>query len=97
MRQSTCPLLLPPPILPILLSVRGFHFFFSFFLGTFCAFTNMTVCVPNPTGEDKIVIRTGLLKGSEKWGKPAAEIYDKDRASWLPQTGDNSFPTVPPS
>lgn len=48
-------------------------------------------------GEDKIVIRTGLLKGSEKWGKPAAEIYDKDRASWLPQTGDNSFPTVPPS
>ncbi|KEF56987.1 uncharacterized protein A1O9_07177 [Exophiala aquamarina CBS 119918] len=48
-------------------------------------------------GEDKIVIRTGLLKGSEKWGKPAAEIYDKDRASWLPQTGENSFATVPPS
>lgn len=49
------------------------------------------------TGEDKIVIRTGLLKGTEKWGKPAAEIYDKDRASWLPQTADASFPTVPPS
>ncbi|KIW34955.1 uncharacterized protein PV07_01685 [Cladophialophora immunda] len=48
-------------------------------------------------GEETIVIRTGLLKGSEKWGKPAAEIYDKDRASWLPQTGDASFPTVPPS
>ncbi|OAL29135.1 hypothetical protein AYO20_09288 [Fonsecaea nubica] len=49
------------------------------------------------SGDDKIVIRTGLLKGTDKWGKPAAEIYDKDRASWLPQTADASFPVVPPS
>jgi len=47
-------------------------------------------------GDDTIVIRTGLLKGTEKWGKPAAEIYDKDRASWLPQTGEHSFATTPP-
>ena len=46
---------------------------------------------------DKIVIRTGLLKGTENWGKPGAEIFDKQRASWLPQTGENSFPGPPPS
>lgn len=49
------------------------------------------------SGETTIVIRTGLLKGSEKWGKPAAEIYDKDRAAWLPQTASASFNTTPPS
>ncbi|KAL2419893.1 hypothetical protein ABEF95_007898 [Exophiala dermatitidis] len=48
-------------------------------------------------GPDTIVIRTGLLKGSDKWGKPAAEIFDKLRPSWLPQTGDASFPAAPPS
>lgn len=60
-------------------------------------FHKLTIYVLKTIGEDKIVIRTGLLKGSEKWGKPAAEIYDKDRTSWLPQTGENSFATVPPS
>ncbi|KAG9778580.1 hypothetical protein KCU88_g4237, partial [Aureobasidium melanogenum] len=49
------------------------------------------------SGPDTIVIRTGLLKGSDKWGKPAAEIFDKLRPSWLPQTGDASFPAAPPS
>jgi hypothetical protein len=48
-------------------------------------------------GDDTIVIRTGLLEGTDKWGKPAAEIYDKFRASWLPQTGEHSFPMTPPS
>jgi hypothetical protein len=48
-------------------------------------------------GDDKIVIRTGLLEGTDKWGKPAAEIYDKERPSWLPQTGDASFREGPPS
>jgi len=48
-------------------------------------------------GADTIVIRTGLLKGTKSWPKPAAEIYDKDRAAWLPQTAEASFPVVPPS
>jgi hypothetical protein len=48
-------------------------------------------------GEDKIVIRTGLLKGSDKWGKPIAEIYGKDKLDWQPQTAEHIFDTVPPS
>jgi hypothetical protein len=48
-------------------------------------------------GPDTIVIRTGLLKGTDKWGKPAAEIFDAERASWLPQTAENSFKGPPPS
>jgi hypothetical protein len=48
-------------------------------------------------GPDTIVIRTALLKGTDKWGKPAAEIFDKLRPGWLPQTGENSFEGAPPS
>jgi len=43
------------------------------------------------------VVRTGLLKGSEKWGKPIAEIYGKDKLDWQPQTAEHIFDTVPPS
>lgn len=44
-----------------------------------------------------IVIRTALLKGTDKWPKPAAEIFDKQRFSWQPQTGEASFEGPPPS
>jgi hypothetical protein len=46
---------------------------------------------------DKIVIRTALLKGSEKWGKPAAEIFGTQKWDWQPQTADNIFDTTPPA
>lgn len=46
---------------------------------------------------DKIVIRTGLLKDTKKWGKPQAEIYGKDKADWQPQVAEALFETVPPS
>ncbi|KKY18043.1 hypothetical protein UCRPC4_g05246 [Phaeomoniella chlamydospora] len=48
-------------------------------------------------GPDKIVIRTSLLAGSEKWGKPAAEIYGKEKLSWQPQTATDIFEVTPPS
>lgn len=48
-------------------------------------------------GPDKIVIRTALLKGTDKWGKPVAEIYGKDKPSWLPQLADKIFEVTPPS
>ncbi|ETN46835.1 uncharacterized protein HMPREF1541_01024 [Cyphellophora europaea CBS 101466] len=59
-------------------------------------------CTSNPYHHqhimgDNIVIRTGLLKGTEKWGKPALEIFDAQRAEWLPQTGDDSVKGPPPS
>lgn len=48
-------------------------------------------------GPDTIVIRTGLLEGTNKWGKPGLEIFDKERADWLPKTGEDSVPGPPPS
>jgi hypothetical protein len=45
---------------------------------------------------DKIVIRTALLKGTEKWGKPGAEIFSIQKWSWQPQTADAIFDTTPP-
>lgn len=44
---------------------------------------------------DKFVIRTGLLKGTDNWGKPALEIFDAMRPSWLPQTGEASVKGPP--
>ena len=44
---------------------------------------------------DKIVIRTGLLDGTQKWDKPVLEIYGKDKLSWQPQTGDDIIPAGP--
>jgi len=48
-------------------------------------------------GPDTIVVRTALLKGSDKWGKPAAEIFGKEKWSWQPQTASDIFETTPPS
>lgn len=48
-------------------------------------------------GPDKIVIRTSLLQGTHKWDNPAVEIYEKDKFSWQPKTGDNVFEAGPPS
>jgi hypothetical protein len=45
---------------------------------------------------DNIVIRTSLLKGTDKWGKPALEIFDAFRPNWLPQTGEASVKGPPP-
>jgi hypothetical protein len=33
-------------------------------------------------GPGKVVVRGSLLKDSDKWGKPAAELYGKDKAEW---------------
>jgi len=48
-------------------------------------------------GPGKVVIRGSLLKDSDEWGKPAAEVYGKDKAEWQPQVGGAIFETVPPS
>lgn len=44
-------------------------------------------------GDDKIVLRTGLLEADFK---PAAEIYCKDRLGWEKEVA-HSFETMPPS
>lgn len=46
-------------------------------------------------GDDKIVIRTSLLKGTEGWGKPGAEIYGSQKWGWQPQTAEKIFETTP--
>lgn len=58
-------------------------------------------CTSNPYHHqhvlgDNIVIRTSLLKGTHSWDKPALEIFDKDKFSWQPQTGDQSVAGPPP-
>jgi hypothetical protein len=48
-------------------------------------------------GDDKIVLRTGLLKeGIDGTLKPAAEIYGKARLNWAPELA-KTFDTLPPS
>jgi hypothetical protein len=44
---------------------------------------------------DKIVIRTSLLQGTHAWDKPALEIYEKEKFSWQPRTGDAGVPAGP--
>ncbi|KAK8240813.1 Mss4-like protein [Phyllosticta capitalensis] len=46
-------------------------------------------------GDDKIVVRTGLLEGGEKF-EPAAEIFGKVRWAWEREVAE-TFETLPPS
>jgi hypothetical protein len=46
-------------------------------------------------GEDKIILRTGLLAEGRKNFEPAAEIYGKDRFSWEKEVA-NTFEVLPP-
>ncbi|THX85521.1 hypothetical protein D6D05_02830 [Aureobasidium pullulans] len=46
-------------------------------------------------GDDKIVLRTGLLSEGRKNFGPAAEIYGKDRFSWEKEVA-NTFEVLPP-
>ena len=45
-------------------------------------------------GDDKIVLRTGLLTEGIKNFEPAAQIYAKDRLPWEKEVA-TSFPTMP--
>ncbi|KAF2992962.1 hypothetical protein E8E13_000772 [Curvularia kusanoi] len=47
-------------------------------------------------GDDKIVLRTGLLTQGVKDFKPAAEIFCKDRLPWEKEVA-HSFDVMPPS
>jgi hypothetical protein len=48
-------------------------------------------------GDDKIVLRTGLLKeGIDGTIKPAAEIFGKAKLGWLPKVAE-TYDTLPPS
>ncbi|KAF1936578.1 hypothetical protein EJ02DRAFT_387147 [Clathrospora elynae] len=47
-------------------------------------------------GEDKIVLRTGLLKEGIKNFQPGAEIFGKDRLSWEKEVAQ-TFEVMPPS
>ncbi|EKG13178.1 Glutathione-dependent formaldehyde-activating family GFA [Macrophomina phaseolina MS6] len=46
-------------------------------------------------GDDKIILRTGLLDESKSF-KPAAEIFGKAKLSWEPEVAQ-TFETLPPS
>ena len=46
-------------------------------------------------GDDKIVLRTGLLGKGIKEFKPAAEIFCKDRLGWEKEVA-SSFDVMPP-
>jgi hypothetical protein len=45
-------------------------------------------------GDDKIVLRTGLLSEGKNFG-PHAEIYGKDRLSWEKEVA-TTFDVLPP-
>lgn len=47
-------------------------------------------------GDDKIVLRTGLLSQGIKSFEPAAEIFCKDRLPWEKEVA-SSFDVMPPS
>lgn len=46
---------------------------------------------------DKIVVRTGLLEGSQSWSNVPMEIYGKDKLSWQPQVAKDIAPAGPGS
>jgi hypothetical protein len=47
-------------------------------------------------GDDKIVLRTGLLTEGIKTFQPGAEIFGKDRLSWEKEVAQ-TFDVMPPS
>jgi hypothetical protein len=47
-------------------------------------------------GDDKIVLRTGLLTEGIKKFQPGAEIFGKDRLSWEKEVAQ-TFDVMPPS
>lgn len=46
-------------------------------------------------GDDKIILRTGLLKGTSDWNSPPVEIYAKDQLKFQPKVAEKVFNAGP--